>query len=188
MDQLWTQQDGLIDILKLDVEGAELEVLKGARNLLAGRRVLFIFTEFLLVPYYEERVTLGHQQVFLDELGYRLIALNSDHDGYSWRPTGIRGDADRRMAYAGDAIFVVDPDRTGLDRDTSYRLGLACLAMGFHSFGLNLIRETGLVPVTDIQAIEAAANHVSFSRKLRQAWMDAPDHAYRLLRLLGLRP
>lgn len=188
LDNLWTAQDGVIDILKLDVEGGELEVLKGARKLLAEQRVLFVFTEFLLVPYYQDRVTLGHQQVFLDELGYRLIAINSDHDGYSWHPTGIRAGADRRMAYAGDAIFVIDPDRAGLNQEMTYRLGLACLAMGFNSFGLNLIRETGLAAAADIVAIEDCANRVSLSRKLKNAWMHAPDYAYAFLRLLGLRP
>lgn len=187
LDRIWDMPDGLIDILKLDVEGAELEALRGAKKLLAQQRVLFIFSEFLFVPYYKDRVTLGHQQVFLDELGYRLISLKLDHDSYNWRPTAIRPENDRWLTYAGDAVFVIDPDRNALIPDTMYRLGLACIAMGFGAFGLNLMRETGKLPPADIAAIEAAANRPSLQRRLQRAWVKAPRHVYRGLRALGLR-
>ena len=187
LDRIWDEPAGLIDVLKLDVEGAELHVLKGAAALLSGRRILLIFSEFLLVPYYQDRMTLGHQQVFLDELGYRLIAINADHDGYSWRRTGIQAKNDRRMKYAGDAIFVVDPDRNSLSAEEMYRLGLACMSFGFNAFGLNLIRETGKLAAADIAAIETEANKVTVARRVHEAWKRAPDVGYRLLRAFGLR-
>lgn len=187
LDEVWGDADGIIDILKLDVEGAELHVLKGAKKLLSQRRILLIFSEFLFVPYYQDRATLGHQQVFLDDLGYRLIAINSDHDGYNWRRTDIQANNDRRMTYAGDAIFVVDPDRNTLSEEELYRLGLACMTMGFNAFGLNLIRESGKISAGDIASIEAEANRVTFARRVHLAWNGVPDLGYRLLRTLGLR-
>jgi methyltransferase FkbM-like protein len=186
LDQIWEQSSEPIDILKIDAEGGELEVLKGAELLLKNKRIHFIFSEFLLAPYYTPRVTLGHQQVFLDELGYRLIAINDDHFPYSWRRTDIRSVNDRWLTYAGDAMFVVDPDRNELDEVSTYRLGLACIAMGFNAFGLNLLREAGKVSARDFESIEAQANRPPFGRRLRTAWSSAPHIAVRLLSRLGL--
>ena len=90
------------------------------------------------------------------------------------------------MTYAGDAIFVLDPDRNNLDTDTMYRMGLACMAMGFNAFGLNLVRESALVSPADIDAIEAQANRVRLSRKLVKAWRDVPDYVYSMMQ--ALRP
>jgi FkbM family methyltransferase len=186
LDEVLADISGPVDVLKLDVEGAELHALKGTRNLLAQRRVLLIFSEFLFVPYYRDRVTLGHQQVYLDELGYRLIGVNTDHEGYNWRRSAIRAENDRRMTYGGDAIYVVDPDRNPLSADQKYRLGLACMAFGFNAFGLNLMRDSGKLTQADFTAIEAEANRVPLARRLHRAWNNAPYAVYRVLQACGL--
>jgi FkbM family methyltransferase len=182
-----TIDDRTIDILKLDAEGSELEILKGAVGLLGDKRVLLIFSEFLLLPFYERRVTLGHQQVFLDDLGYRLISLDHNHYVYNWRKTNIRSRNDRWMSYAGDAVFVLDPDRNSIGSDEMYRLGLACMAIGFNGFGLNLMREAGMVSSSDVDAIAAEANRPSLARRLRLAWMDFPFIVERRLSALRRR-
>jgi FkbM family methyltransferase len=187
LDQILSESSETIDILKLDVEGAELDVLEGARHLLEKKSILVIFSEFLFVPLYERRVTLGHQQVFLEDLGYRLIALNFDHFPYSWGRTRICSTDAQRLTYSGDAIFVLDPDRNKLDGDTMYRLGLASFALGFSALGLNLIEASGRLLSNDKLAIENLANLRSVSRKLRDAWMEVPNVGYRVLKLFGMR-
>ncbi len=187
LGDLWEKYGDIIDVLKLDTEGSELEILKGANRLLADQKILFVFSEFLLSPFYERRVTLGHQQVFLDDLGYRLISINLDHSKYSWRKTGIQSRNDQWMHYAGDAIFVVDPDRNSLSNESMYRLGLACMAMGFNAFGLNLIRETSLVAAKDLDSIEAQANYRPIMRRIHSAWMKFPSFADRLLNAIRFR-
>jgi len=187
LDSVLGNDTGLIDFLKLDVEGGELEVLKGARKLLSEHKILLIKSEFLLAPYYGQRMALGHQHVLLDELGYRLIRLDSDQARYSWHPTKIEPDNDLGLQYAGDAIYALDPDRNNLSADVNYRLGLAALAMGFSAFGLNLIRQSANVPKGDIAAIEAEANRVPLMHRAMKLWMSAPDAAYRILHAAGLR-
>jgi len=187
LDSALGADSGLIDFLKLDVEGGELEVLKGSKKLLDEHKVLLIKSEFLLAPYYGQRVALGHQHVLMDELGYRLIHLDSEQARYSWQPSKIDADNDMRLQYAGDAIYALDPDRNELSADVSYRLGLATLAMGFTGFGLNLIRQSAKVAEEDIAAIEAEANRVPFLNRAMRLWMAAPDFAYKILHAFGLR-
>lgn len=42
-----------IDVLKLDIQGAELMALRGATNTLRNMHVQVIYTESLFVPHYE---------------------------------------------------------------------------------------------------------------------------------------
>lgn len=187
LDSVLSSDIGPIDFLKLDVEGGELEVLKGALGLLRAHKILLIKSEFLLTPYYGQRMALGHQHVLLDELGYRLIRLDSDQARYSWRPTKIEPDNELGLQYAGDAIYALDPDRNDLSADVSYRLGLAALAMGFSAFGLNLIRQSTKIAESDIAAIEAEANRTPFLHRAMKVWMSVPDAAYRIMHSLGRR-
>jgi FkbM family methyltransferase len=53
-----------IDILKADVQGAEVKVFRGAERLLATRSVRLVFTEVLFAPVY------AGQGYFLDVLSY----------------------------------------------------------------------------------------------------------------------
>jgi FkbM family methyltransferase len=57
-----------IDLLKLDVQGYELSVLKGARELLAGRNIGCLVLEVTFIPLYENQATF-----------HDLVALLSDH-------------------------------------------------------------------------------------------------------------
>jgi FkbM family methyltransferase len=72
--------DGLdiqrIDVVKIDVEGAELGVLRGAQRLLASKRPPIIVFEF--ADWAETRITgqhAGDAQGFLLAQGYRLFRL-----------------------------------------------------------------------------------------------------------------
>ena len=184
LDNIWAAEDGLIDILKIDVEGGECAVLQGASKLLSQRRVLMIRSEFLLTPYYRDHILLGHQQVYLDGLGYRLVAFDNDHATYCWKRTSIPQDMDRRFMYAGDAYFMIDPDLANLDAERKYRLGLACVAFGFSASGLNLVRESDWISDADIALLEAAASQKSVGRKLREVWDSVPHVVYRYLSAL----
>ena len=67
-----------IDILKMDVEGHELEVLKGAHGALANRRIDLISFEFGMHQV-ESRHFFRDFYYFLKGAGYALHVI--DHDG-----------------------------------------------------------------------------------------------------------
>lgn len=64
-----------INILKLDVEGAELMILKGASQKLAQKLVDLIYTEVMFIPHYKGGVMFYELCSFLSDYGYMLFSL-----------------------------------------------------------------------------------------------------------------
>lgn len=64
-----------VDILKLDIEGAELSALRGCAPLLARSRIKIIYTEACLTPLYEEQPLLHDLSQFLAGHGYMLYNI-----------------------------------------------------------------------------------------------------------------
>ncbi len=62
-----------IDILKLDVEGAEKKVLNGACNRLLKHNIYLIYTEIIFVPHYEGGCMFHELTGFLEQYGYTLF-------------------------------------------------------------------------------------------------------------------
>jgi hypothetical protein len=64
-----------IDILKLDVEGSELNVLKGATQKLTEKRIRLIFTEVMFTAHYEGGCLFHEVSGFLRHYDYKLFNL-----------------------------------------------------------------------------------------------------------------
>jgi FkbM family methyltransferase len=64
-----------IDILKLDVEGAEIKVLKGASNRLSKKNIYLIYTEVMFVPHYEGGCLFHELTGFLEQYEYSLFNI-----------------------------------------------------------------------------------------------------------------
>ena len=65
-----------IHILKLDVQGAELRVLKGAERLLREHRIDIVYCEVILAPTYVGQAPLFEYLRFFHELGYVLFSVH----------------------------------------------------------------------------------------------------------------
>jgi FkbM family methyltransferase len=74
-DYVRTRQLGEIDFLKIDVEGEELRVLRGARELFAARRVRFAQVEYG-GTYIDARVLFKDVFAFAVEHGYSVYQLH----------------------------------------------------------------------------------------------------------------
>jgi FkbM family methyltransferase len=66
-----------IDLLKLDVQGAEVKVLRGARQSLARTRL--VWAEVSFRPIYDGSAVFAEVYDLMNSEGFRLMAL---HDGY----------------------------------------------------------------------------------------------------------
>ncbi|WP_145927368.1 FkbM family methyltransferase [Bradyrhizobium neotropicale] len=165
-----------VDLLKLDVEGGEAKCLEGARRLLREHRALVIYSEFQTFPYYHNHGLLGDQQVVLNAHGYRLLDLDLGHPTYRRHASArVPKSADRRMLMAGDAIFVLDPDRTEMLPEIKQRLAAISMALGFISFALSLLREANLNTSDEIDAIEEAASKAWTVQRIRRSWNALPS-------------
>ena len=64
-----------INILKLDVEGAEIKAISGAREKLSKHAIDLIYTEVMFVPHYEGGCIFHELSSFLVQYGYTLFNL-----------------------------------------------------------------------------------------------------------------
>jgi FkbM family methyltransferase len=185
LDGILGAQD-TVDFLKIDVEGGELEVLKGAEGLLSERRVLFIYAEFSAMRLYEHHALLGDLHVFLDRYGFRLIDLDLNHPPYTRSMGRLPKASDRALLQAGDAFFALDPDLTELTPIARQRIAIMSSIFWFNSLSLGLLREAGLMDASDIDAIEQAWQRPPLRRWAKQLWKEFPrkaaDFARRALR------
>ena len=86
------KDSGEIDLLKLDLQGYELEALKGCGSLL--ERIKIITTEIEFVALYDNQPLFGDIDVFLRAHGFRLLNL---YELYT-HPDG--------QLTAGDAVYL----------------------------------------------------------------------------------
>jgi FkbM family methyltransferase len=61
-----------IDILKMDIQGGELDALKGATTLLKENRIGLIYSEVFFIEQYESQPLFHDISVFLHPFGYYL--------------------------------------------------------------------------------------------------------------------
>jgi FkbM family methyltransferase len=80
-----------IDVLKIDVQGAEYAVLAGAAGLLDRRAVDLIYLEMIMAPSYVGQRKYHYYLTLLDGLGYELFDLFNlgRHDGRLIQSDGI---------------------------------------------------------------------------------------------------
>jgi FkbM family methyltransferase len=64
-----------IDVLKLDAQGFDLEVIKGAKRLLSDRRVHFIYMEIIFSQLYEGQPRADEILRFLADRGFVLVGI-----------------------------------------------------------------------------------------------------------------
>lgn len=79
-----THSVNTIDILKLDVQGAEYKVLAGAKNMLLENRIHLIYMEIICMPTYQEQKELGEILLLLKEYGFSLYNFYN----YSYTESG----------------------------------------------------------------------------------------------------
>jgi FkbM family methyltransferase len=73
-----------IDILKIDVQGGEFDVLKGAETLLESQAISVIYAEIIIRPTYQGQHHLHDYFALLSSLGYEFI------DFYNYVRSGRR--------------------------------------------------------------------------------------------------
>jgi FkbM family methyltransferase len=149
------------DFLKLDVQGAELAVLRGARSTLSAG-VFGVELEVAFAPLYEGQPLFGEVDQFLGEAGFELIDLRrvywkSDRYADTW---GSKG-----QLVAGDALYLRNPATfTALlegsapeeARTAIVNALVTCALYGFLNLGLELLDDASSAGLLDRQETDRA--------------------------------
>ncbi len=82
----WCEENNIdparIDLVKLDIQGAELKALHGARRVLKSAKV--VYTEVSFVPLYKESPLLSDIDGFLANCGFRRHAIYPSDQPQNW--------------------------------------------------------------------------------------------------------
>jgi FkbM family methyltransferase len=100
--------DGPVDLLEIDVQGAELDVLRGAKRTLGD--TLVVHAEAALHPLYRDQPLLADVLAFLRDAGFDLFDLPRLE---RYRYAGTDGRHPARRLVRVDTSFI--PDRATLD-------------------------------------------------------------------------
>jgi FkbM family methyltransferase len=106
LDSLFANRD--IHFLKLDVEGAEFELLKGAKNKLQTS-VLGVRSEVLFAPIYQDAALFGDLHRVMLDSGFEL--LNFDYTGAGNKAGRFTLPGRYGKLLSSDAVWIVGNDR-----------------------------------------------------------------------------
>ena len=100
-----------IDILKIDTQGSEPEVLKGAESLLLKQRISLIEVELIIGVAYERRLNFYDLEKFLIKYGYRLIAISEGGNVISYSSYQVD------LIYVNEKIYkkIIELDKKNLN-------------------------------------------------------------------------
>jgi hypothetical protein len=147
-------------LLKLDCQGGELEVLRGAESLLRNSRPVLIELETSLLSesFYKGAPNLKDMMAFLFDLGYELLELNVIERGSTSKLK------QRGIPHECDAVFALKlDDGTDIPVDTRWALFLAYVEYGYFALAHSML-------LFDEELANAMATHVGkgqFQRLLR---------------------
>ena len=91
-----------INILKLDVQGSELDVLEGAKSMLLSQKIDLVYIEWQVVPLYKNHALYYEIGNYIGKFGYELFNIYNINEARSGQ---IRW---------GDAIFTSKKLREGM--------------------------------------------------------------------------
>jgi FkbM family methyltransferase len=183
-----------IDFLKLDTQGTELEILKGAREYLSDARIAVIKTEVSFLPVYRNQCTFSDIDRFLKEQGFMFVdcAFYPEAVAAELGPSAIHDVKLReqvRFSAGGDAFYVLRPDRYTRDDRARFTIRSAVVLnqLGYVSVALDFLKNASLTP-NQIEALLRATAPVDTEPRWKRALRNhLPPSAYRTLKRLRRR-
>lgn len=149
------------DFIKIDTQGYDLEVLKGASELLSSGRISVIKVEVSNVPAYKNQACFSDIDLYLKKYGYEFIdclfypeVMNEKGNvanamyGFKEKP---------RFSFGGDAIYML-PGHRLIESQRKLNAGLILGSMGYLTESIMHLEQTGNLTAGDIKAIIKGLN------------------------------
>ena len=159
------------NLLKLDVDGAELDILKGGAETLKG--VIAVKLEAAFIRHRVDQLLAGELIAFLEEHGLYPVDIV---DAARWRKRPWAGDpysVRRQPAYSrgrlaqADIIFLREP--VTVTPETQRAAALAAIGLGYFDHGLELLAAGPAGEVRALQDAVYAASRTYGRARARQA-------------------
>lgn len=165
-----------IDFIKMDTQGSELEILRGAQQVLRSQ-VVAVQVEVEFTPLYREQAVFRDVDAFLSDCGLTLFKLRRQEfirSNYARQPHLSAG-----QLVFGDALYLRDPldGQPPWGADEAHRLeALILIAMLYdlHDFALEVISAPPFAKVLDVErlrqcVLQRSRKLHSFTERLRAA-------------------
>lgn len=177
LDQV-AEEQGIrhIGLLKLDTQGTELDILRGAKALLEEKRISLIKCEVSFIPFYKgqclfedvSRFLKGYGYVFVDCLYYPEVAYERLLFGKG-RASPVEGVVERpHFAMGGDAIFYQPVPCSGQD---ALLTGIVLAEMGYFSPAYEVLHGFSGLSKGETDDLLRALASISSRQKLKQ-WLE----------------
>jgi len=128
-----------IDYLKIDTQGTELEILKGAPNSLKNKKILVIKTEFAFIPLYKSQPVFSEIDLYLKDFGYKLITCQFNYDVNSPFSKGEKP----KWGIGGDAFYCLDAEQIN-DPEKIKNMAIVIGTLGFLSNATHLFNSINI--------------------------------------------
>lgn len=153
------------DFVKIDTQGYDLEVLKGASGLLRNGCISVIKVEVSNVPAYENQACFSDIDLFLKSYGYEFVDclfypevtrekgnVANEIYGFKEKP---------RFSFGGDAIYML-PGHVLKEPEKKLNAGLILGSMGYFQESVLYLEQTGRFQVSEIKEIIKFLNRKKF--------------------------
>lgn len=144
-----------IDFLKLDTQGTELEIMKGALNALDKNQLGVIYSEFNFIKIYQNQNSFSELDLYLRQFNYECIDCRFYPNAFHQLNIGLTKKKvydQPRYSVGGDAVFVPQIESSDLDQKSMFKIGLLMAELGYVSMAYRFFHECKLTD-KDIQTI-----------------------------------
>jgi FkbM family methyltransferase len=170
---IWSEENKIqsIDFFKLDTQGTELEILKGAENLLANNKISVIKTEFSNFPVYKNQCLHPELDSFLKLNGFDLVDLIFYPDTvYQSGKCSVNDNKklsqEPPIGAGGDAVYVLREEF--MEPDTALKAGFILGSMGYYGLASELLsNKAGLNKSETEKLMIEIAPKKNFKKKLK---------------------
>jgi FkbM family methyltransferase len=147
LDNYFDRKNITIDYLKIDTQGSELLILKGAKKLLENQKIKVIKLEVSLISVYKEQVLFAEVDSYLRSLGYILVDfVTYREDNFSIFNNSYKN---KHFAPCGDAIYFLKEEDNSKEENTKIAIILAWL--GYTSLSINICKS---IKANELQIFE----------------------------------
>ncbi len=140
LDHYFENNSGIIDYLKIDTQGSELQILKGAKNLIEQQRILIIKVEVSTIPVYKNQALFSDIDIYLRDHQYTLVDFITYRDDYNPIISSLKQNA--HYAPCGDAIYLLNNKFE--TPQSSIKKGLILNWLGYKVIAENIMFKAGV--------------------------------------------